>query len=289
MADNDADVSSEITPEEFLGDEAPKTDPSPVKEEAKAEPEKTPPAEEEPKEEAPAEPEVPEAKPDEPEKAEDEAEVPPQGEEKPLAPKSENRFQKLANENRELREQIDKITSETYAPQTVEELTAIVNPETGQPYTVAQAADAALAQQLQMRDYKDRAVHAQTVVGTEAWEVLNEFPMFNPDSKDYDKELASIAADTLEANLIRDPNMPEIGPDGKPTGLGTIVDFRQSPKQIYQTLARASGISAAKGQLKGQADTETMLANADTTGNISPPKKQKTPDDEIQEMWKEDD
>lgn len=288
MAD-DADVQApDITPEDFMADEqetvkvAPSTTPE-AKAEAKAE-DKKPEAVEADK------PEVKdEAKPDEA-KLEEPPEVKPEDEDKPedkplsdtlVAPKSENRYQKLANENRELRERVEKLTSDTYAPQTVEELTSIVNPETGEFYTVPQAAQAALNQQLQMRDYNDRAVNAQRTVGTESWEILNELPIFNPQSDSYDSELAAIAAETLEGNLIRDDNMPEII-DGKPTGRGTIVDFRQSPKQIYQTLARASGISAAKGQMQGQKDTETMLANADTASSAAPPAKKADP---LAELW----
>jgi hypothetical protein len=78
--------------------------------------------------------------------------------------------------------------------------------------------------------------------------------------------------------------MPEVGPDGKPTGLGTIIDFKQSPKQIYQTLARISDTSRVKGQLKGQQDTEKMLANADAGGSAAPPK---TKVDPLTVLWDE--
>lgn len=295
MADEANDVqSSEITLEDFNADEqdTAKTDPSPVKAETKVEakPEVAKDTEEKAQaDDTAAPPDVPpkDAKTDDSPKA-DEAEAPedtPQGEQT-LAPKSENRFQKLANENRELRQQIEKLTSETYAPQSVQELTEIVNPETGQPYTVAQATDIALSQQLQMRDYNTRATNAQSLLGVEAYEVMQELPIFNPDSDKFDSELAQIAAETLEANLVRDPNIPEIGPDGQPTGLGMIVDYKQTPKQIYQTLARASGISATKGQLQGQADVQAQLANVDAPTSAAPPKEKVDP---LIELWKSDD
>ena len=217
-------------------------------------------------------------------KTPEETEVKPLGEEKPLAPKSENRFQKLANDNKALREQVEKLTSNAYEPQTAEQLSDIVNPETGEYYTAAQAADVAMEQQLQMRDYNDQITRAQSTISGEAYEVLQEFPMFNPKSEEFDEELAGIAAETLQANLIRDPNIPEVGPDGKPTGQGMIVDYRQSPKQIYKTLARASGISTAKGQIKGQQATEQMLANADTNTSTAPEKK---PADPLAAIWEE--
>lgn len=276
MADEPQVVESEITLDDFKADEQP-----PAKAEPTPAPKETQPEVPEEKVEADTKEEPEEVVPEEKPEAESEAEA-----EKPLAPKSENRFQKLANENRELREKIEKLTSDTYAPKTVSELTNTVNPETGQTYTVAEAADVALDEQLRMRDYNSRATQAQIVVGTQALEIMQELPIFNPDSKQYDEELSGIAAETLEANLIRDPNIPEMDRDGKPTGRGMVVDYRQSPKQIYQTIARASGVSAAKGQIEGQKATEQMLANAEAPASAPKPQEKVDP---LIALWRQED
>lgn len=295
MADDNADdVKSEITLDDFNADEQQpaKAEPSPAtKEDPKASEDKTEAKDTKVEEtdDTVTPPDVPtKTETESPEKADEtETEDKPNETEKPLAPRSENRFQKLANENRDLRDQIEKLTSETYAPQSVQELTEIVNPDTGQPYTVAQATDIALSQQMQMRDYNTRATNAQSLLGVEAYEVMQELPIFNPDSDQFDEELAQIASETMEANLIRDPNIPEIDPrTGQPTGLGMIVDYRQTPKQIYKTLARASGISAVKGQIRGQADTEKQLANVDANSSTAPPKAKVDP---LVELWNSDD
>jgi hypothetical protein len=294
MADDIAnDVSTEITLDDFNADEQQpaKAEPSPA---AKDEP-KAPEDKAEAKEtkaddgdDTPAVPDVP-LKTDTEDQPVDETETenkPPGVPEEAKTPKAVNRWQQLSNENKELREQVEKLTSETYAPQSVQELTEIVNPDTGQVYTVAEATDIALNQQLQMRDYNTRATNAQALLGAEAYEVMQELPIFNRNSDQYDEELSALAAATMEANLVRDPNIPEIGPDGQPTGKGMIVDYHQTPKQIYQTIARASGISATRGEIRGQANTEKQLANVDAPSNTAP---QKAKSDPLMELWESDD
>src|SRR3990167_7720063 len=177
MADDNAnDVQdAEITPDDFTADEKQDSPKDQSPKEAKADAKAEVKAEEKPevakvtdKVEAKAETEAEKladtdkGKEDvaddtaETDKTPEETEVKPLGEEKPLAPKSENRFQKLANDNKALREQVEKLTSNAYEPQTAEQLSDIVNPETGEYYTAAQAADVAMEQQLQMRDYNDQ-------------------------------------------------------------------------------------------------------------------------------------
>lgn len=299
MADTPDVAEPEITPEDFAADEvqdSPKADPSPAKEEAKAEPEKPEVAKGEEKEakgddtpadkEAPPEPPSKEGEEEKPEDGKPNAEK-PEGEDKPLGdeplkPKSENRFQQLANDNKALRKQIEDMTAQVYAPQTAEELTDIVNPETGEQYTRSEAAVLALEQRLQMKEFNEKVTSAHTVLGAESYEILQEMPMFNPESDQFDAELADIAADTLEANLIRDPNIPELDAKGKPTGRGVVVDYHRSPKQIYSKLAKIHAASETKGQLKGQQSAQTMAANADTPSSAAPPVKPKDP---LAEIW----
>jgi hypothetical protein len=284
MADTPVVEDTEITLDDFNADDK-ATESTPVKEEAQAEPVKEEKVADKGKTESETETEgnkevvaddTAETSPDETE---------PQGD-KPLAPKSENRFQKMANENRSLREQVEKLTGDVYQPQTAEELSDMVNPETGENYTKSEARVVALEQKLELKDYNERVTGVQSFLGAESYEVLDKFPVFNPDDKEhFDPELAEIASETMEANLIRDPNVPEIGPDGQPTGLGLIIGYNKSPKQIYTNLARIHGVSTTKGQIKGQQDTEKQLANVDAGGNAAPPTVKEDP---LMKLWKED-
>ena len=144
----------------------------------------------------------------------------------------------------------------------------------------------ALRQQMEVRDYNERVAESQLTLGSESLRVMQDFPIFNPDNPSYDQELAAEAADLMEANLIRDPNVPEIDPaTGEPTGKGLIIGSNVSPYRFYQTLYRASSISAAKGQIKGQQAQQEQLANADTPGSIAPPKKASDP---VLDIWNDE-
>lgn len=291
----EADVQSEITLDDFNADEPAKADPSPAKEEpkatpseakAKAEAKPEPKGSTEPKAEGKEEtkaddtavpPDVPlkdEAKPDGQEKpAEDE--TPP--EDKPTrgeAPtKADERKTQLNQEIRDLVSQRNAIkaevqkANEVYQPATEDELTE-------QGLSATDAKVEALRQQMEVKDYNERVSDAQLTLSSEAERVLNDFPMFNPDNESYDKELAESAAELLEGNLIVDTNTQQI--------IGSNV----SPYSLYKTLARASGISTVKGQLKGQADTEKQLASVDANSNAAPPSK---PKDALMELWTSDD
>lgn len=191
----------------------------------------------------------------------------PQGEEKPLSPKSENRFQKLANENRELKERIEKLHAEVYKPQTAEELV-----EEGLSPELAEVR--ALKQQLEVQAYNNQVVEAQVAISDEAGRVLQDFPMFDPESPEYQPDLAAEAASQLEKVLITDPNT------------GQLTGAHLSPYQIYKPIADAYQKSSLKGQIKGQKATEKMLASVDAPTSVTPKAPKKDP---LLEIWSSDD
>lgn len=264
----DADVqNNEITLEDFNGDEqeSPKTESSPVKEEAKAEPKEP--------EAAKADEETDEVTPDATKtegKADAEAD---ETEDKPLG-KAEERKSQLNTEIRDLvsqrntlRSEVEKANAEVYQPATEQELEA-------EGLTATDARVEALRQRIEVKDYNDRVADVQLTLGSESERVLQDFPMFNPDSTDFDKELSEEASELLQQNLILDPNTKQI--------IGSNV----SPYQLYKTLARATGISATKGQIKGQQATEKQLANVDAPTSSAPPVKKEDP---LMALWKADD
>lgn len=280
----------DVNPATDAKQEAPVEDSSPVEE---TKPEVAPEAKTEPEAPAPKATAKEEVKAEEP-KAETEAEadVTPesadetQAEEKPqdeeLAPKSVNRFQKLANENRVLKEQIAELTSKVYVPQQPEDIEQEVNPETGEQYTRAEARIAAFEQRQELRDYTEKISENQRELNQESFEILNTFPIFNPTlangkpNPEFKPELAEHAARVMEANLIRDPNIPEVDPStGQPTGKGLPIGYHASPYQIYAPIAEAYELSAKENQIKGQKATEQMMASVDTPSSSGPETKQK--------------
>lgn len=274
----DVQAPAEITPEDFMADEqeSTKAESSPVET-------KEPEAKAEVTEEAKAEPEA-EAQETEGE-PEAQAEEVPEETDKPT--KADERKTQLNQEIRDLvaqrnaiKAEVAKATNDVYQPATENDLV-----EEGMSVTEAKVE--AMRQQLEVRDYNERVAEAQLTLGSESLRVMNDFPIFNPDSDQYDQELAEEAAALLEPNLIRDPNVPEIDQTtGKPTGKGLIIGSNVSPYKLYKTLDRASGISATKGQLKGQQAHQEMLANADSPGSVAPPKKAVDP---VLSIWNSED
>ncbi len=214
---------------------------------------------------SPVEPET-EDEPSKDEPVDETEEEQPKGDD-PVKPKSENRFQKLANENRELRERIEKINSETYTPQTVEELQ-----EEGLSPELAEVRN--LKQQLEVQNFNNQVYEVQTALGQESQKVIQDFPMFNPDSEEYDEEIAQQAAGLLESNLDRDPNT------------GQIIGYRSSPYQIYKPIADAYTKSQIQGQIKGQKANKRMLASVDAPSSATPRETKKDP---LLEILKSDD
>lgn len=186
---------------------------------------------------------------------ETEPETQPQG-------KAEERKQQLNNEIRDLvsqrnaiRAEVEKANADVYQPATDEDLLGQINPETGQYYNTLEAKVAAMQQQQEYDKYNSQVAEAQLTLGSEANRALRDFSMFDENSKDYNKELATQADEILGANLIKDPNT------------GQIIGSHTSPYTIYKTISSAYSLAGAKAQDKAQKATETMLANADTSSN----------------------
>lgn len=210
---------------------------------------------ESPEAETKDEPESPE---DTEETQETETEEQPQGDEKPLTPKSENRFQQLANENRVLKEQIEKLNNQVYQPQTVEELV-----DEGLSPELAEVRS--LKQQLEVQDFNNRVYEANVALSQESERVIKDFPMFDPEHEDFDAEIAADAAEQLAANLIHDPNT------------GAIIGYRTSPYKIYKPIADAHKKALLKGQIKGQKSSDRMQASVDAPMSATPKEPKKDP------------
>ena len=212
---------------------------------------------EEPKEETPEKPKEEETKPRKADQRKEKLtkEIDKTKEELGIDPSTEIRD--LVSARNALRDQVKK-ANEVYQPATEEELAADgMNP--------AEAKVEALRQELEVKDYSERVAEAQLTIESESQRVLREFPMFNPDSDQFDEDLSNEAAELLQSNLILDPNTQQV------------IGSNTSTYQLYKTLAKASGISASKGEMKGQAATEAQLANADSASSVETTKKTKDP------------
>lgn len=194
----------------------------------------------------------------------DDAAEQPTGEDKPQG-KAEQRKTQLNAEIRDLvaqknalKSDIEKINAEYYQPATEDQLVA-------EGMSPTDARVEALSQRLEVKDYNDRVADAQLTIESESQQVLREFPVFNPDSPEYNKDLAAQGAELFNDSLIRDENT------------GQVIGSNLSVHKLYKALATSYNSSAQAGRLKGQQDTEKMLARADNAGGAAPKMEKKDP------------
>lgn len=212
----------------------------------------------------------------------------PQGD-KELAPKSENRFQKLANENRELKARLAAQEAQVAQEQ---ELLNEVNPETGDYYTPAEAERIARTQYLQTQQQSLAQERGQLDIqqnvqqlASEASQIASEIPMFRELNSDgtknpeYIPEIAASYDSLLADNLLyqfQDGNVytaAVLMQNGiNPETQARLVGSYNSPLKLATIVANAYKASAVANQIKGQRATEKMLSQADNPSSAKPAK-----------------
>ncbi len=238
-----------------------KAAPSTAKEEKTSVAEKTEKAEEAEEDEAkPAEGDKPEEgeepdKEEAPDKPQDEQ---PQGKAEERKLQLNTEIRDLVAQRNALRTDIEKINAEFYQPATEEQLV-----ESGLSPTDARIE--ALNQRLEVKDYNEKVADAQLTIESESQAVLRDYPMFDQNSKDFNKDLAHQAAELFNDSLIRDENT------------GQVIGSTLSVYKLYKALAASHGASVQAGQIKGQKETEKMLARADSTPDAAPKVAKKDP------------
>lgn len=181
-------------------------------------------------------------------------------ESKPQAKNSaENRIRSLANENRELKKQIEAQTA-IYKPSDVQDLI-------DQGLEPADAKFQALEEKLQIQEFQTQVLATTSAMEREAQEVLHDFPIFDPQSDQYDKELASRVNNLYQkaAGIQEDPNT------------GAMYDVNVLPYDFYKEFAEARELGIKRGAVKGQQSAERNQANAEPTGSTPPKEQPKDP------------
>lgn len=188
-----------------------------------------------------------------------------------LAPKSVNRFQQLANENRALREQLAQLDARKAQLATEQELLNQVNPDTGDYYTVADAerisrvqANEQYQQQIAQQQQDLQIQQNRQTLVAEANQTVTEFPELDSQSDKFDPEIAQVYEQTLQRALILDQQ-------GNPIGA------HLSPYQLAQSIVSPARRAAERAKALGQADaqkaTRRMLASADPSSGSSSGKR----------------
>ena len=178
---------------------------------------------------------------------------------------------KVAERNA-LREEIAELSRQKYELQsaqdipTVEALMEQINPNTGDYYTRAEAENLRLSQRLDAMEkqkefdgYVERVTDNRIQLSNEANQVVKDFPIFDPESKEYDAELTQMADELMKAQLIIDKKT------------GQVIGSRVSPYQLYSVIAKAKTSGEASGKTSGRKSALDMMNNADVASSAKAP------------------
>lgn len=207
--------------------------------------------------------------------------------EKTLSPKSENRFQRLANDNRELRRQIEELQAQQARFATEQDLLNEINPDTGEYYSPQeieriswQQSREAQAERANQELYELQVQQNQQSIDTEVGRVAEEIPALDPASKDFNQAMFNDYMDLLNDNLLyalpdgRQANRATLVANGiNPETQATLVGVNTSPYKLAKFAANSFSSARAQGETLGQARAqkanERMLANADPAASAS--------------------
>lgn len=150
---------------------------------------------------------------------------------------------------------------------TIEDLMNQRNPATGDYYTRTDAENAILKQRLDaiegqraIDNYAERVADSVTQMSGEADRVIREFPIFDPQSDQYNAELTKHADDIMKGLLVYDT-------DGRPVG------SRLPLYQVYSTIATAAASGEVHGKTAGRKAALDMMNNADVGSSVNAPAK----------------
>lgn len=198
---------------------------------------------------------------EEPEEAEEvkEPETPKKGAEARKA-ELQTDIRKLVAQRNELRDEVTRANAQVYEPQSAEQLIE-------QGYDPAIARVEALEQRTQMAEYNAQVTDLNANINIEALQVMADYPVFDPDSDQYDSTLANRARDVFEksAQVQVDPN----------TGL--IVQANVLPYDIYKAFAETKSTGAQQGKVNGQKAAEKMLSSAEPQSSAAPKQEKVDP------------
>lgn len=220
--------------------------------------------------------------------------------EKPLAEKSQNRFQKLANENRELKEQIERLKSQESQVAAEQGLLNEINPETGDYFTPAEAERIARQQSLEQAQqsaaqqrYALEVRQNQESIGRESRQALDDFPILNEQSKEFNPQIAAEFDKLVGENIIYElqdgSRYPAsvLAANGYDLNQATLIGSNFSPYQLAKLIADSTKANASVYQAQAQRSAEQMLANADTTGGNTQAGAKDADIDDFDKAWDE--
>lgn len=188
---------------------------------------------------------------------------------------AERRKEQLNSEIRELVAQRNAIREETYSlirerygvqsdgqAKTEDELVNTINPETSDYYTRAEAQAEItknrldqLEQERQREAFANQIADSRFAMEQEAVKVVQDFPMFDSQSDQYNKELATEAAEILSGAIEVDPQT------------GMQIGCKIPIYKFYSVLAKTAESAKKQGEISGREAAQKMMGSVDAVGN----------------------
>jgi len=200
-------------------------------------------------------PEEAEAEADGEESEEDKAERAKGAEARKQALQTEIR--ELVSKRNELRAEVEQQNAKVYRVETAEELAE-------QGLSEEEAANEILRQEMEMREFNLHVADLNANLNIESLQVMQDFPVFDPDSSQYDKDLSARVRALYEKAA-----QPQVD---KRTGL--VLKSNLAPYEFYKAFADTHISSGAKsrveGKIEGQKAADKQLAAAETPSSTAP-------------------
>jgi hypothetical protein len=154
-------------------------------------------------------------------------------------------------ERQRTRQTVQQQIDENYAPKSEEQLV-----EEG--YSQQEAQIQALREEMAFKEQRTQIAEMNAGLQAEAVNVYNDFPVFNPDSKQYDPEFAQMVEQQYmtAARLQTDNN-------------GLVLNAEQPLYDFYQRMNNIYSRGASQGSQQGQQEALQMLARTENVGGSS--------------------
>lgn len=166
-------------------------------------------------------------------------------------------IRELVSKRNELRAEVEQQNAKVYRVETAEELAE-------QGLTEEEAQNEILRQEMEMREFNLHVADLNANLNIEALQVMQDFPVFDPDSSEFDETLR----DRVRV-LYEQAAQPQVD---KRTGL--VLKSNIAPYEFYKAFAETHASSGAKsrieGKIEGQKAADKQLAAAETPSSTAP-------------------
>lgn len=169
----------------------------------------------------------------------------------------QSEIRELVSKRNELRGEVEQLNAKAYRTETPEELI-------DKGLSEEEAETEVLRQEMQIKDFNIKVADLNATLNIESLQVMQDFPMFDPDHPSFDPELSKTVGE-----LYNKAAKPVVD---KKTGL--VIESNITPYDFYKafadTSARISEKSKVTGQLEGQKAADKEIAAAEVQSSAAP-------------------